>query len=527
MILCKMVKSNKIKGGANMADTRVTTGQVVKEAQDIGYIRDWSYSRRGNNGQPFNIIFAGQRVTDCFKPGDHIVDLDVRTRAGKIRSEKFLRFLSVIELDGKDFVLFEKVKEADMPEGWEAIREMVANREELIKQVDGGKAPDAGDPKEVTMDDINKKVEEILGSKGEEKTEEVAPAEVDKDKVAEQYPIVNEKPRIPNRLKGRFLKALREENPRRDGTHGHRDYQMLMDHGGEMAVEDYIKKGGRVNNLDWDVGHEFAALNDAPTFNKGIEKKKKITKDILPEWFPHMVNLATIRQNILMVGPSGCGKTYIANKLAEKLGLPFGAQSCSAGMSESQLAGYLLPVGDSGKFEYIASTFVDMYENGGVFLFDEIDAADENTMVFINAALANGSFYLPQRFNNREIRRHPDFIAVAAANTFGHGESVVYSGRNQLDGATLDRFRAGMIICDYSPVVEKALGDDQIVRWARRVRQLINKQGLNRIMSTRVILDFTRQKEELGYGMGDFVNSYFADWAEDEKEMAKADGLML
>ena len=51
-------------------------------------------------------------------------------------------------------------------------------------------------------------------------------------------------------------------------------------------------------------------------------------------------------------------------------------------------------------------------------------------MVFINAALANGSFYLPQRFNNREIKRHPDFIAVGAANTFGHGESVVYSGRN-------------------------------------------------------------------------------------------------
>ena len=239
-----------------------------------------------------------------------------------------------------------------------------------------------------------------------------------------------------------------------------------------------------------------------------------------------MLNLASIRQNILMVGPSGCGKTYIASKLAEKLGLPFGSQSCSAGMSESQLAGYLIPVGESGKFEYVASTFVHMYENGGVFLFDELDAADENTMVFINGAIANGSFYLPQRHENRQVTRHPDFIAVAAANTFGHGESIVYSGRNQLDGATLDRFRAGMIVCDYSPAVENALGDEQIVRWAKRVRKLIRNQGLNRIMSTRVILDFTKQKDDLGYDMSDFVRSYFADWTADEREMADSEGLL-
>ena len=33
-----------------------------------------------------------------------------------------------------------------------------------------------------------------------------------------------------------------------------------------MAVEDYIKKGGKVNGIDWDVGHEFAVLNDGPSF---------------------------------------------------------------------------------------------------------------------------------------------------------------------------------------------------------------------------------------------------------------------
>ena len=126
-------------------------------------------------------------------------------------------------------------------------------------------------------------------------------------------------------------------------------------------------------------------------------------EEVLPDEFEKMVKLATLRQNIMMVGPSGSGKTFLAGKLAKALKLPFGSQSCSAGMSESQLAGWLLPVGETAQFTYVPSTFVNMYENGGVFLFDEMDAADENTLIFINAALANGSFHIPQRFNNSEV----------------------------------------------------------------------------------------------------------------------------
>lgn len=77
-----------------------------------------------------------------------------------------------------------------------------------------------------------------------------------------------------------------------------------------------------------------------------------------------------------------------------------------------------------------------MYQNGGVFLLDEVDLGNANVLAVINAALANGGMGFP----DGKIERHPDFVLLAAANTYGTGASRVYVGRNQLDGATLDRF---------------------------------------------------------------------------------------
>ena len=238
--------------------------------------------------------------------------------------------------------------------------------------------------------------------------------------------------------------------------------------------------------------------------------------EILPDQFPKLIMLAKLRQNILLVGPSGAGKSYISRKLAEKLNLPYGEQSCTAGMSESHLMGYLLPIKEGGTFAYVPSIFVNLYENGGIFLFDEMDAADSNTLIIINSALAADSFYVPQRHKNPEVKKHKDFIAIGAANTLGHGEDMVYAGRNQLDGATLDRFRAGIIEFDYSATVEEKLVDPQVLAWGRKIREKIKTHKLDRILSTRVMRDFTNQAQRYNLGEKEWNESYFADWTEDE-----------
>jgi hypothetical protein len=43
-------------------------------------------------------------------------------------------------------------------------------------------------------------------------------------------------------------------NPRRKGSHGYRSLQIIIDNPG-IITEDYLSKGGRLNDLRWDIAH--------------------------------------------------------------------------------------------------------------------------------------------------------------------------------------------------------------------------------------------------------------------------------
>jgi cobaltochelatase CobS len=237
---------------------------------------------------------------------------------------------------------------------------------------------------------------------------------------------------------------------------------------------------------------------------------------------PKALALAGLRQNILLVGPAGSGKTTLASQVAEGLGLPFWAISLSGGTTESHLKGRYVPTGESGRFEYVPSPFVERYENGGVILLDEMDAADENVLVAIHTALDNGYMDLPDRVGSPVAKRHDDTVIVASANTYGTGASRVYCGRNALDGATLDRFVAGTIEVDYDKALEEALVESAELRkriWA--IRASVGKAQMRRIVSTRVLVALDRQLTAgILPDVGAAVSQLTLGWTEDEKAVA-------
>lgn len=53
---------------------------------------------------------------------------------------------------------------------------------------------------------------------------------------------------------GLKLHSVNVENPRREGTHGHKSMQIIIDNPG-ISYEDFIAKGGRANDLRWDIEH--------------------------------------------------------------------------------------------------------------------------------------------------------------------------------------------------------------------------------------------------------------------------------
>ena len=225
-------------------------------------------------------------------------------------------------------------------------------------------------------------------------------------------------------------------------------------------------------------------------------------------------------RNLLMVGPAGSGKTTLAKDLSKALGLDFGFISLSAGVTETHLFGRLLPQAD-GTWGYVESVFVRIYRNGGVFLLDEIDAADANVMVAINAALANGELCNP--VNGEIVKRHPQCYIVGAANTWGRGGDHQYVGRNALDAATMDRFVLTTLHVQYDTdleleLVRATLSDGQteeLIAWVNGLREKIADNRLRRIASTRLVVNAAAAMLA-GQNLADVKRRYYVDWSRDE-----------
>jgi cobaltochelatase CobS len=216
-----------------------------------------------------------------------------------------------------------------------------------------------------------------------------------------------------------------------------------------------------------------------------------------------------------LVGPAGTGKTTLAGQAAKAMGLEFGHISCTAGMSEAHLMGRMIADGS-----YIPSEFVTLYENGGVFLFDEVDAADPNTLLIINSALANGRMSVPNRRDNSAAIRHKDFYAICVGNTYGNGSNQ-YSGRSILDAAFMDRFCMSKIDITYDTDLERELLAERLgladKLW--RIRGNIDNYKLRRILSTRVfVASLTKVRDRIADK--DILDRFFTGWSKEEVSKA-------
>jgi MoxR-like ATPase len=258
---------------------------------------------------------------------------------------------------------------------------------------------------------------------------------------------------------------------------------------------------------------------EAAKLRPTVVKVDKVTSvkmdEILHKSFKEALFLAHHERQLMLVGPAGSGKTTLGNQLAKAMKKDFSFISCSAGMSEAHLLGRMLFDGT-----YVASDFVTAYEKGGVFLFDEIDAADSNTLLVVNSALANGYLSVPNRKDNPSAARHKDFICIVSGNSWGHG-SVEYQGRGYLDAAFLDRFALSKMEVDYDVDLEKELSSQmpEVAELFWKIRKNVKDNNIRRVVSTRAIISGVRQRLA-GKPVSKVKETFFKGWT--KEEIAKA-----
>lgn len=214
---------------------------------------------------------------------------------------------------------------------------------------------------------------------------------------------------------------------------------------------------------------------------------------------PEVVAILGAGLHLFLVGPAGSGKSTLAHQAAEAItteahpdGLPFHALSLGPTTPTSKLFGY-----NDANGVYRSTPFREVYENGGVFLLDELDNGHPGLVAELNQALANGY----GAFADGLVKRHQDCRIVATGNTFGKGPDRLFVGRNILDAATLDRFVTVEVLVDEALERNLALGyaDEastdairQYVALVQSVRKSVTKAGLPLVVSPRASIDGAR-----------------------------------
>lgn len=192
--------------------------------------------------------------------------------------------------------------------------------------------------------------------------------------------------------------------------------------------------------------------------------------------FDEIFQLLAAGEHVYMVGNAGTGKTFLFKQLAAALGRPL--TPLGQALTKYEFSGHIGPTG-----EYVRTLLRTAVEEGHLLALDEIDMSAAAAIGFLNSLTANRYVAFPDRV----VEAHPNFMVIAAANTYGRGATAAFVGRNPLDAASLDRFAYVEVGYDHDLEVQ-IYGDTPWLRYVHKVRAVIEDQKLKHIVSARAIL---------------------------------------
>ena len=202
------------------------------------------------------------------------------------------------------------------------------------------------------------------------------------------------------------------------------------------------------------------------------------------EMFSDLLKHLGLGDNVYLYGPAGSGKSTAAKQAAKALELPIG----TTGKVDSKYD--LLGFRDAHG-RVVRTPFREIWESGGVFLFDELDRSDPSAVVALNNGLATGSLDFP----DGTVAKHERTLIIGGGNTALGGGDRIYTAGIAQDGSVRDRFV--FLPWNYDEGLELRLvgTDAKAIRWChyvQAVRRAASKLKVDVLATPRASLQGAR-----------------------------------
>ena len=163
----------------------------------------------------------------------------------------------------------------------------------------------------------------------------------------------------------------------------------------------------------------------------------------------------SLGNNIMLIGGAGTGKTFLAEKVADVLGLQHETINCNQFTSPIEINGGQTIEG------YQEGKLIKAWSEGKLLILDELPKLDPNTAGILNEALAKTDLdekdekaYIVNTKGDR-FKKKKGFGVIATGNVYPNTESSSYGANNKQDLSLLDRFAGSVYEIEKNIDLEK------------------------------------------------------------------------
>jgi cobaltochelatase CobS len=194
--------------------------------------------------------------------------------------------------------------------------------------------------------------------------------------------------------------------------------------------------------------------------------------------------------NVMLIGGAGTGKTFLAEKVANVMGLETEVINCNQFTSPIEINGGQTIEG------YQEGKLIRAWSEGKILILDELPKLDPNTAGILNEALAKTALdenseraYIVNTKGDR-FKKKAGFAVIATGNVYPNTESTAYGANNKQDLSLLDRFGGSVYEIEKNTEFEKkVILVDHLFIWhiLDKMRTLVEQKKWEAQVSIRLM----------------------------------------